>query len=524
MDVTSPPDSAAAVATLPDPTLREAFAEWRAPALALGLGLVALGVLFQAEAAAAFRTWIDSTAYNHCFLVVPIALWLLWDRRDSLVGLRAQPLPWAALAGLPLAAGWLVAERLGIMEGRQLMAMTFLEVLLFAVLGWRLWRAVCGPLLYLYFLVPFGDFLVPKLQDLTTAFTRYGLDILGIPAFIDGYTIEIPEGTFYVAEACAGLRFLIASIAFGCLYATIMYRSPRRRMVFVGLSVIVPVIANGFRAMGIVVLGHILGSAQAAATDHVLYGWIFFSLVILLLIALGLPFREDDRGYGGAPVAGAAVMGVPRMGAALAAAAAAVVVALISPAVAMGLNQRVVAPEIRRLALDPGLGCSTLPVPEGFAVGTPGRLGVQQIACGPVLFTIRVEVFSPRTTAGPVTAERRRLTRMPDSEDSVEDWLPGSDQRVWRLVRGSDPLQAIAVGLWVGGQPTRIGLALRARMAWHSLVGTPFAPVLVTIAPAVDWLKLSTEERRRAERSLTEFLLSHPALPDQIPALVRTLG
>jgi hypothetical protein len=212
------------------------------------------------------------------------------------------------------------------------------------------------------------------------------------------------------------------------------------------------------------------------------------------------------------------------MGAALAAAAAAVVVALISPAVAMGLNQRVVAPEIRRLALDPGLGCSTLPVPEGFAVGTPGRLGVQQIACGPVLFTIRVEVFSPRTTAGPVTAERRRLTRMPDSEDSVEDWLPGSDQRVWRLVRGSDPLQAIAVGLWVGGQPTRIGLALRARMAWHSLVGTPFAPVLVTIAPAVDWLKLSTEERRRAERSLTEFLLSHPALPDQIPALVRTLG
>ena len=59
---------------------------------------------------------------------------------------------------------------------------------------------------------------------------------------IDGYTIEIPEGTFYVAEACAGLRFLIASIAFGCLYALLMYRSPVRRTAFIVISIVVPII------------------------------------------------------------------------------------------------------------------------------------------------------------------------------------------------------------------------------------------------------------------------------------------
>ncbi len=263
--------------------------------LGLAIGLVALGLLFHSEVVAAVNTWIESTAYNHCFLVIPIVAFLIWDRRAALIGLSATPTPAVAILALPLGLAWLAAERLGIMEGRQLAAMSMAEVLFLAILGRRLWRALSGPLLYLYFLVPFGDFLTPKLQDITTWFTRHGLDILGIPAFIDGYIIEIPEGTFFVAEACAGLRFLIASVAFGALYALLMYRSPVRRIVFVTASIIVPIIANGFRALGIVVLGHWLGSALAAATDHVLYGWIFFSIVILLLIVLGLPFRQDDH-------------------------------------------------------------------------------------------------------------------------------------------------------------------------------------------------------------------------------------
>ena len=243
---------------------------------------------------------MTSTAYNHCFLVIPIAFYLLWDRRAALVGVPRQLMPTALLLGVPLAAVWLVSERLGIMEGRQLAAVSFVEVLFLAMLGKRLWWAVAGPLLYLYFLVPFGEFLTPGLQDITTFFIRHGLEILGVPAYIDGYVIEIPQGTFFVAEACAGLRFLIASTAFGCLYTLLMYRSPLRRGVFILVSILVPIIANGLRAIGIVYLGYILGSAEAAAVDHILYGWIFFSLVILLLIALGLPFREDEVSTGSA--------------------------------------------------------------------------------------------------------------------------------------------------------------------------------------------------------------------------------
>jgi exosortase A len=280
-------------ATLRDESLASVMGRLRDARVGLAIGLVALALLFRAEIMVAVRTWIDSTAYNHCFLVIPIAAYLIWDRRPALRGMTAQPLPLAALLVLPLGLVWLASERLGIMEGRQLAALTMVEVLFLTMLGWRLWLAILGPLLYLYFLVPFGEFLTPTLQDFTTWFIRHGVDVLGIPAYIDGYVIDIPEGSFFVAEACAGLRFLIASIAFGVLYALLMYRSPIRRMLFIIVSIIVPIIANGFRALGIVGLGRLLGSAEAAAADHVLYGWIFFSIVILVLIALGLPFRED---------------------------------------------------------------------------------------------------------------------------------------------------------------------------------------------------------------------------------------
>ena len=69
----------------------------------------------------------------------------------------------------------------------------------------------------------------PQAAGFHHGFVQVGLNLLNIPVYIDGYTIEIPQGSFYIAEACAGLRFLIASIAFGALYSLVMYRSPLRR-------------------------------------------------------------------------------------------------------------------------------------------------------------------------------------------------------------------------------------------------------------------------------------------------------
>jgi exosortase A len=496
----------------------ELSAVWRSQrgvAIALGLGVVALGLLFNTEVAAAIRTWLDSTAYNHCFLVIPIAAYLAWDRRDQLRGLAAVPLPVAALAGIPLALAWLLAERLGIMEGRQLVAITFVELLALAVLGWRLWWALCGPLLYLYFLVPFGAFLTPKLQDVTTVFVRYGLVLLHIPAYIDGYTIEIPEGTFYIAEACAGLRFLIASIAFGCLYALLMYRRPWRRVAFIAASIVVPIIANGMRAVGIVALGHILGSAQAAATDHILYGWIFFSLVILLLIALGLPFREDlvRQPTPAAPRADLPPIGIGHWPAAALAGALVVVAAAVSPVLAMQLDRIGQPVAGARPALVFGPECADLPADTPSLLDLPGGPITRRIACNGLVFDVALEIFGSHSTAAPVLAAARRLAAVPNPTDDEEittetEWLPmaAGPQRLWRLTRTTRPGPMIAVAIWIDGQPAAGGLATRAHLAWSSLTGARIAPVVVAVSPELNHVNMTSASAEAIEARLAGLL------------------
>jgi exosortase A len=491
--------------------------DWRQVALPLALGLLLLGALFNKEIEAAVQTWNASTAYTHCFLIIPIALYLLWDRRLDLIGLQPRPMPVAVLLGLPLAAVWLVSERLGIMEGRQLVAISFVELLFLAVLGKRLWWSLAGPPLYLYFLVPFGEFLTPALQDFTTWFIRQGLDLLGVPAYIDGHVIEIPQGVFFVAEACAGLRFLIASVAFGCLYALIMYRGPLRRGLFILVSIIVPIIANGLRALGIVYLGYLLNSARAAAADHLIYGWVFFSVVILVLIALGLPFRQDEL---------STRLGAPRdrptgspfsMRSVLAMTLGLVALAAITPAVAASLTM--VTPAPGPAAVDMGAGCVVRAA--GLTDPVLPRVWTRIVVCDGVAMVVSGEAFSPRITAAPLMSERRRLAMRPTTEGLRERWLETNDgtPSARRIVTYNDPVFTIAVSLWVDGKPVRPGLAMRARMAMNSLFGTPFAPTVMTVTPAVNWASLNGRERKDAAASVPAFLLSHQDLERTTGAL-----
>jgi exosortase A len=491
--------------------------ELRRLALPLGGGILLWGLIFHREVVAAVGQWDSSTAYNHCFLVLPIVLYMLWDRKEDLIGVCARP-TWKVLPlGIPLAVAWLAAERLGIMEGRQLIAVTFLQVLLLSILGFEFWRRMMGPLLYLYFLVPFGEFLTPRLQDVTTDFVRWGLNVLNIPAYIDGYVIQIPQGTFFIAEACAGLRFLIASIAFGCLYAILMYRSPMRRGVFMAVSIVVPIVANGFRALGIVYLGYLLGSAQAAAADHILYGWIFFSIVILILIALGLPFRQDDQPYRKPGMWEGWLVGRLPFQMPMMAINAVVLAALAAagPLVAWGLSSAAAAQPALAGTFDFGPGCASVAEPAKDGVST------LRVTCDKTAMDVAWTAFSPRSTAGAVMAQRRRMVIGALTEGLLEHWMPPVDGKPspWHLMESNDPDFLTAVAVFIEGHPVRPGMQMRLRMAMDSLTGTSHVPVVMTVTPVVNWDSLSPDGRDAAEADMRAFIADHPTLADQVSAM-----
>jgi len=318
---------------------------WRPALILIGIASLIFSIAFRREITGAVRVWIDSTAYNHCFLVLPLAAFLLWERRAVFSLVSPHPAFWPLLIIPPLSAIWLFAAILDLQEGRQLAMVAMFQVVLFVTLGPRVFWQLLAPFLFLFFLVPSGAFLVPSLQTITADMAVAGLRFLHIPVFSDGYMIEIPEGAFEIAEACAGLRFLIASSVFGCFFAVVMYRNLLRRALFIIMSVSVPIVANGLRALGIIVLAHLEGSAAAVEADHIVYGWLFFTLVIMVLIAIGMAFAEKP---GRPSLTKSAVMGKPSPWWFAVAVSSAVLLALVGPAYAYRLDSLFPATQLPR--------------------------------------------------------------------------------------------------------------------------------------------------------------------------------
>jgi EpsI family protein len=115
----------------------------------------------------------------------------------------------------------------------------------------------------------------------------------GIPVLRSGTRFELPTGSWSVVEACSGVRYLISSVTLGCLYAYLTYQTTLRRAMFVALAVVVPVVANGLRAYMIVMIGHTSGMKLATGVDHLIYGWLFFGLVMFIMFWIGSYWRED---------------------------------------------------------------------------------------------------------------------------------------------------------------------------------------------------------------------------------------
>lgn len=258
-------------------------------------------VELNSSAAAIVSTWYESRTFNHGFLIIPICLYLAWRKRSE--GASVQPAPnlWGAVIAALASAAWLVGHATATLVVEEISLVSIFEGAVLAIYGWPTWRIFAFPLLYLYFAVPVGEAFVPDLQSATADLAVGLLRIAGIPVFADGNVISIPNGRWYVAEACSGVRFLIASVALCTLFAGVNFRSWWRRLCFVGLSVVVPIVANGFRVFGIIVIAYVTDNELAAGVDHVVYGWLFFSIVTMILLAIGKVMSEPS---GAAPLGG----------------------------------------------------------------------------------------------------------------------------------------------------------------------------------------------------------------------------
>lgn len=265
---------------------------WRAPLARLALAWLAVLAAFAPDWRDMALLWWDSSTYNHVLLVPAIIAWLVSLRVRQLAVLAPGPW-WPAL--VPFGGGallWLLGDASGLSVARHAGVVIMLQASVPAILGPRVAAGLLFPLAYMTFLVPVGDELVPALQTITASLAMALLGLVQLPAHLEGVFITTTFGYFEVAEACSGVKFLVAMIAYGALVANVCFRAWPRRIGFMALCLVVPVLANGARAAGTIIIARWQGIEFAAGFDHVFYGWVFFAVVMALVMAASWRFFD----------------------------------------------------------------------------------------------------------------------------------------------------------------------------------------------------------------------------------------
>lgn len=242
-----------------------------------------------------WTVWLGNETFSHGILILPISMWLVWRERKNLLNLRLSP----SLLGLGILFagmfGWLLGQLADVNVVSQFGAVLVVIGLVPLVFGIEIAKKFWFPLLFLLFMVPAGEFLVPILMLYTADATIWALQFSGIPVFRENMHFTLPTGRWSVVEACSGLRYVIAAMVLACLFSYLNYRTWGKRIAFTFFCLVLAIVSNWVRAYTVVLVGHWSNMKYGTGDDHIYYGWVFFGVVMCTIFWIGSKWRDDSN-------------------------------------------------------------------------------------------------------------------------------------------------------------------------------------------------------------------------------------
>jgi len=246
------------------------------------------GLLYQDVIAKLVRDWAHDDNYSHGFLIVPLALYLCWERRAKLAVLPIRP----SLFGLLCIAGSILVLMAGVLGAELFLTRvsiigTIAGTVLF-LFGWQHLRVLAFPIAFLLLMVPlpaiiFNQIAFP-LQLLASRVGEATLSAADIPVLREGNVIILAHTTLEVAEACSGIRSLISLLTLGIIFGYFSDSRAAARWAIALVTVPIAVFANGVRVAGTGIAAHYYGPAAAEGFFHTFSGWLVFLVAFALLV------------------------------------------------------------------------------------------------------------------------------------------------------------------------------------------------------------------------------------------------
>ena len=254
----------------------------------LGLFILTFIIVFYPTWQSLFNAWSSSDDYSHGFLIVPLSLYFVWQKKESLRTATIKP-SWVAFPLVIIALFlYLVAQYAEILTLAPLSMILFLGSSLFLLFGFQILKICLFPLFLLFFMVPvpaqiYATLTIP-LQLFVTKITVLIASSMGIPILRDGNVIYLPEHTLQVVQACSGLRSIMTLLTLGIVIAYFSLKSNLLRTILFLFAIPIAILVNVVRVLLMVVAFYYYDFDLAEGSIHTVFGTVIFCLAVLLFI------------------------------------------------------------------------------------------------------------------------------------------------------------------------------------------------------------------------------------------------
>ncbi len=249
--------------------------------------------LFRHEIVRLLDRWSHDPGWSHGFLIPLLSLYFLNAQKTRILRTRVRPSAFGCAALVFWIAVYVfnVISPSGYAYLRSFSMIMALGSLVVFLAGWRMLRRTWLPVAYLFFAVPLPDRLVVAMtMPLRMAAARVSASVLdglpGVEAVSRGAVIDVVSGgrvlepALDVADACSGMRLLVAFVALGVAMAYIHDRPGWQRAVLLACTVPIAILCNLVRVTVTGLIYVLIDPRYSQGVYHDLLGFAMLPLAL----------------------------------------------------------------------------------------------------------------------------------------------------------------------------------------------------------------------------------------------------
>lgn len=238
--------------------------------------------------------------YGHAPFILPIALFIVWLKRTTLITIADKSTSQFYLSGFILLLtgafffifGWLWDYL--IIQTISLFPIVLGMLIYFY--GYPILKPLLFPILYLFLLVPpplgILDTITLPMRHFASLSTEFVLKLFHYPVSRSGLLLYLGDHEIFLGAPCSGFRSLITMFSLGLVYVYFNKGNTSKNLILILAIVPLALLGNIIRVVGICLLTYYFGEKVGQSFFHEFSGVVIFLIMLLGLMGLEKVLRK----------------------------------------------------------------------------------------------------------------------------------------------------------------------------------------------------------------------------------------